>query len=182
MEDYAYVLDYLPDGRPSDRGYKHEPLVLALGEDEFKLFELIPKKNSSIIVGDRVYIGKDLDKREKIRHVKRRIGWEELTHAAQSEVPYVIDNIIDNKEKKFIEFFNIARPITKRLHMLQLLPGVGKKKMEATISEKRKEPFKDFEDLKERVPVLHKPKKLLKERILNELKDPDIKYKIWVAE
>ncbi len=182
MEDHTYVLDYLPDGRPDERKYKHETLVLALGEDEFKLFELIPQDGISILVGDRVYIGKDVDKREHIKHVKRRISWKELTHAAQSEVPYVIEEIIDRDPSKFIRFYNEAHPLTKRYHMLELLPGLGRKKMEAIIEERRKGEFKDFEDLMERVPLLHKPKKLVKERIMEELKNPSIKYKIWVAE
>ena len=183
MEDWAHVLDYLAEGRPNEGGYKHESLALGLGEDEFKLFELIPKKNESIIVGERVFIGKDLDKRDKIKHVKSRIGWDELTHAAQSEIPYVVDEIINGDEDRFLKFFNIARPITKKYHMLELLPGLGKKKMNAILDERKANgEFESFDDLKERVPLLHKPKKLIKERILQELKKPDMKYKVWVAE
>ncbi len=182
MEDYAYVLDYLAEGRPDDRGYKHESLVLALGQDEFKLFELIPKEDVTIEIGERVYIGKDLDERTKIKHVKRRIKWDELTHTAQSEVPYTVEDIIKRKEDRFIEFFNNARPITKKYHMLELLPGMGMKKMEAVLSERRSGNYKDFDDLVERVPMVHKPRKLIKERIMKELQNPDIKYKIWVAE
>lgn len=183
MEDYAYVLDYLAEGRPDDKGYKHESLALAMGEDELKLFELIPKQNSSIMIGERVYIGKELEEREKIKHVKRRIKWDELTHAAQSEVPYIIDDIIDKKEDEFLEFYNKARPITKRYHMLELLPGLGKKKMDAILEDRRRNgEFDSFEDLMERVPLVHKPKKLVKERIMEELKKPNIKYKVWVAE
>lgn len=183
MEDYAYVLDYLAEGRPDDRGYKHESLVLALGRDEFKLFELIPKQGQNLIVGDKVYIGKDMDKREKIKHVKRRIRWDELTHAAQSETPYIIEDIINANEERFLQFYNNARPITKRYHMLELLPGLGKKKMNALLEERKKNgEFENFEELSERVPLIHKPKKLIKERIMEELKKPDIKYKVWVAE
>ncbi len=182
MEDYAYVLDYLAEGRPDDRGYKHESLVLALGRDEFKLFELIPKEDSIIEIGEKVYIGKDLEERKKIKHVKRRIKWDELTHTAQSEVPYTLEDIVNENQDRFIEFFNNARPITKKYHMLELLPGMGMKKMEAVIQERRKGEFKDFDELTKRVPLVHKPKKLIKERILKELQNPDIKYKVWVAE
>lgn len=183
MEDYAYILDYLADGRPEDRGYKHESLALALGEDELKLFELIPREDVSVMIGERVFIGKELEERKKIKHVKRRIRWDELTHAAQSEVPYVLDDIIEKKGDKFIQFYNNARPITKRYHMLELLPGLGKKKMNAILDERRKNgEYKDFDDLIERVPLLHKPKKLVKDRIMEELQQTNIKYKVWVAE
>ncbi|MFW6040946.1 MAG: DUF655 domain-containing protein [Thermoplasmatota archaeon] len=183
MEDWAYVLDYLAEGRPGERGYKHESLALGLGKDEIKLFELIPKKGQSIMIGDKVYIGKELEKREKIKHVKSRIGWDELTHAAQSEVPYIIEEIIEEEGDRFLKFFNIARPITKKYHMLELLPGLGKKKMNAILDERKKNgDFKSFEDLHERVPLLHKPKKLIKERIMEELRNSGLKYKIWVAD
>lgn len=183
MEDYAYVLDYLAEGRPDDKGYKHESLVIAMGQDEFKLFELIPKDNVIIEIGEKVYIGKELEERDKIKHVKRRIRWDELTHTAQGEVPFVIKDIINAKEDRFIQFFNEARPITKRYHMLELLPGLGRKKMDAILDDRRRNgPFKDFEDLVTRVPLVHKPKKLVKERIIKEMENPDIKYKYWVAE
>ncbi len=183
MEDYAYVVDYLPDGRPDSKDYQHESMVLALGKDEFKLFELIPKEDKNFLVGDKVYIGKDSDKREKVKHVKSRISWDDLTHAAQSEAPYIIDDIIDEEEEEFLKFYNNAHPITKKYHMLQLLPGLGKKKMNAILDERKKNgEFESFNDLIDRVSLVHKPKKLIKERIMEELKDDDIKYKVWVAE
>ncbi len=43
MENFAYILDYLPNGRQTDRGFHREPLALAIGEDELKLFEVGPE-------------------------------------------------------------------------------------------------------------------------------------------
>ena len=43
MESYAYILDYLPGGRQTDRGFHREPVALAVGETELKLFELVPR-------------------------------------------------------------------------------------------------------------------------------------------
>ncbi len=183
MEDYAYVLDYLPEGRPSSKDYQHESIILALGKDEFKLFELIPKEGKNFLVGDKVYIGKDMDKREKIKHVKNRISWEKLTNAAKSEVPYIVEDIIDDEEERFLEFYNKAHPITKKYHMLELLPGLGKKKMKTIIDDRKKNgDFDSFDELQERVPMVHKPKKMIKDRIIEELKNKDIKYRVWVAE
>lgn len=181
MEDYAYILDYLPQGRPDEKSFKRTPLAIAVGENEFKLFELIPKPNVSIIIGERVYIGKDLAKREKIEHVKRRIAYNELTHAAQSELPYVLEDIVKKREDFFIKFFNEAHPITTRLHMLELLPGLGKKTMWAILEERKKGPFKDFEDLRNRVKLTHHPVKLIVNRIIYELQHRHEKYKIFVA-
>ncbi len=181
MEDFAYILDYLPQGRADEKSFKRTPLALAVGETEFKLFELIPKINVTLTIGERVYIGKDLDKRVKIEHVKRRITYDELTNAAQSELPYVLEEIVKKNEQRFVEFFNKASPITTRFHMLELLPGLGKKTMWSIIEEREKGPFKSFQDLVERVKLVHRPEKLIVNRILEELKNRDIKYKIFVA-
>ena len=181
MEDYAYVLDYLPQGRPDEKSFRRQPLVLAVGESEFKLFELIPKPNVIIVIGERVYIGKDSSKRDKIEHVKRRITYNELTHAAQSELPYILEDIVKKYEDKFVKFFNEAEAVTPRLHLLELLPGVGKKTLWAIIDERRKAPFKSFEDIKARVKGIHSPEKLIVGRILHEIKHRDEKYKVFVA-
>ena len=141
MEDYAYILDYLPQGR-LQRGFKREAIAMALGEDEFKLFELIPKSDAVLTVGERVYVGKEIENRLKILHVKRRIGYNDLTNAAQSELPYVIREIVKQKEDKFIRFYNEAQSITTRFHMLELLPGLGKKSMWAIIDERKKRKFR----------------------------------------
>ncbi len=181
MEDYAYILDYLPQGRIEEKSFKRTPLAIAVGESEFKLFELIPKYNVSLIIGERVYIGKDKEKRDKIMHVKRRIAYDELTHAAKAELPFVIEDIIRKREPDFIKFFNEAGPITTRLHMLELLPGLGKKTMWAILEERKKGEFQSFEDLKNRVKLPHHPEKLIANRIVYELQHRHEKYKIFVA-
>lgn len=180
MEDFAYILDYLPQGH-LQRGFKREAITLALGEDEFKLFELIPKSDVALTVGERVYVGKEIDNRLKILHVKRRIGYNDLTNAAQSELPYVIQEIVKQKEDKFVRFYNESQPITTRFHMLELLPGLGKKSMWAIIDERRKRKFSSFKDLDERVSSIHHSEKLIAKRIEAELINSKEKYHIFVA-
>lgn len=74
MESYAYILDYLPQGRAEEKGYHKTPIALAIGETEFKLLELIPKNDTVIAIGERVYIGKEPEKRAKILSVCIFIG------------------------------------------------------------------------------------------------------------
>ncbi|HPP44566.1 MAG TPA: DUF655 domain-containing protein, partial [Methanomassiliicoccaceae archaeon] len=178
MEDYALVLDYLPQGLPTDKSFKKEPLVLAIGESEFKLFELVPKSDAIITIGDRVYIGKDPQMRDKIVHVRRRIGYEELTAAAQAELPYILQEIVEEQEERFVKFFNEAQAITTRFHMLELIPGLGKKTMWAIVEERKKGPFQNYEDLAKRVTTVKQPQKLIAKRIEDELSDPNQKYRI----
>src|SRR5256886_10509594 len=142
MEDYARILDFLPQGHPDQSKCHREPLAYALGVDEFKLFELVPKESVTLSVGQRVYIGKDIDMRKEVLHVKRRVGYEELTTAAQKELPFVIQETVKEKEAKFVDFFNRAQAITTRFHMLELLPGLGKKTMWAILEERKKGPHR----------------------------------------
>ena len=181
MEDYARILDYLPQGLPDEKMFRREPAAYALGEDQFKLFELVPKQDAKLAVGDRVYIGKDLNLRQEILHVKKRISFNELTHAAQSELETVVMQIIGNKEARFVQFFNEAQAITSRFHMLELLPGLGKKTMWAIVEERKKGPFKDLADLETRVPLAHQIDKHVAKRIEAELANPDEKYRLFVA-
>ncbi len=161
--------------------FHREPVAFAIGEEQFKLFELVPKVGLSLNVGDRVYIGKDLDLRQEILHVKRRISFNELTNAAQSELSFVIMQIIKAHKPRFVTFFNEAQAITTRFHMLELLPGLGKKTMWAIIEERKKGPFKDLADLASRVPMAHQLDKLVAKRIEDELANPDEKYRLFVA-
>jgi putative nucleotide binding protein len=72
VEDYARILDYLPQGLPDEKMFNREPVAFALGEDQFKIFELVPKQGVTISTGDRVYIGKDLDLRQEIGRASGR--------------------------------------------------------------------------------------------------------------
>ncbi len=181
MEDYAYVLDFLPHGRPDAKRYQSSPIAYGIGDREFKLLELIPKDDAMIQIGDRVYIGKDLELRDRILHVKRRIGFKDLTGAAQSELAFILEQVINDEEPRFIEFINNAHWISTRYHMLEILPGLGKKTLKQILEERKREKFKDFEDLIERVPSVRHPQHLIAKRIEQELSDAHQKYRLFVA-
>jgi putative nucleotide binding protein len=180
-EEWARVLDFLPYGNPEDSRpvYQKKPLVQAVGESYFVLMELTPKENIVSQTHERVYIG-DGD-RDVIDHVKRRITYEELTHGAQVELPFILEKIILENDPKYVKFFNDAYPITNRLHMLELLPGIGKKLMWAIIDERKKGTFTDLKNLTERVKGLHTPEKLIVNRIIDELKDEHVKYRLFTT-
>jgi len=61
MEDYVYVLDYLPKGRGDVPSYKRKPIVYGIGEKQFTFLELIPKSDATFTVGERIYVGKDAE-------------------------------------------------------------------------------------------------------------------------
>jgi len=180
MEEYAHILDYLAQGLPSGNFTKREPLCYAVGEEEFKLFEIVPKANAVINLGDRVYIGKDASMRAHVDHIKRRVGFEELTSAAKAELDFVVLDIVMNEQPKFIRFYNESEAISLRKHMLEELPGLGKKTLISILDERKKGAFKDFADMGTRVPLLKNPEKLIVRRIVMELSDMSLKHYIFV--
>jgi putative nucleotide binding protein len=181
MEDYAFILDYLAQGHPDGRKFHREPIAYALGESEFKLLELVIKPDAVLNIGDRIYIGKELEQRDKILHVKRRVSYSEITNAGQNELPFIIAEIVKLHEARFVRFYNESQPISTRFHMLELLPGLGKKTMWAILEERKKAPFQSFEDLLKRLPSVHHPEKLVARRIELELSDPQQKYHLFAA-
>ncbi|WP_209679860.1 DUF655 domain-containing protein [Methanohalophilus levihalophilus] len=178
-EEYAWVLDYLPYGNPNDSRptYQKKPLVQGVGDNQFVLMELVPKEGVAPEIQSRVYIGEG--DREEIDHVKHRIHYNDLSSGSQLEIPFVLEQSVKHHEERFVKFFNEAHPITTRLHMLELLPGIGKKLMWAIIDERKKGEFKSFADLHERVGAMHTPEKVVVNRILEELKDDNIKYRLF---
>ncbi|MDM7934248.1 MAG: DUF655 domain-containing protein [Methanothrix sp.] len=179
-EEVARVLDYLPYGRaPDSRSYQKQPVVQAVGEDNFVLMEMTPKEGAVPAAGTRVHIGKA--PRDVIDHVNRRIYYSELSNSAKLELPFEIERIVLDNEERFIRFFNEAGPITTRMHALELLPGIGKKLMWAVLNERKKGPFKSFADLEARVKGLHSPERLIAKRVEEELMDDRIKYRVFTT-
>jgi len=179
LEDYVYVLDYLPKGRGDLPPHKRYPTVYGIGENQFTLLELVPKKGTNFNTGERIYVGKDSNKREKIAKIKGRIKYKDMTSTAHGEMLYVLKDIINDQEEKFIKFYNEAPAISTRFHVLELLPGLGKKMMHDILEERRKKPFKTFKEMCERIDFLRAPDKLIAKRIELELTDPDQKYRLF---
>lgn len=180
-EEYAWVLDYLPYGKSVDvtPAFQKKPLVQAIGDKKFTLMELVPKAGVIPNIQSRVYIGPG--DRDEIDHVKQRIGHQDLTTGANLELPFILEACVRHQEDRFVKFFNDAHSITTRLHMLELLPGIGKKLMWSIIDERKKGDFKSFQDIRERIPSLHDPAKVIAHRIEGELKDDFIKYRLFTT-
>lgn len=179
MEDYVYVLDYLPKGRGDLPPHKRNPTVYGIGENQFTLLELVPKKEANFVIGDRIYVGKDPDQRQKIAKIKGRINYEDMTSAAHGEMPYIIIDIVNDHKDRFLKFFNESPAISTRFHVLELLPGLGKKMMHDILDERKKKPFTSFEEMCERIDFLRAPDKLISKRIELELTDPNQKYRLF---
>ena len=67
-----------------------------------------------------------------------------------------------------------------RKHLLEELPGLGKKSMNIILEERKKGGFKDFNDLSDRTG-LKAPEKFIVARICQEIENPDMKRYIFVS-
>ena len=179
-EEYAIVLDFLPNGHPFENksGFK-TPIAQALGRDYFVLLEVVPKKGNFLQPHEEVYIGEG--KRDKIHHIYGKINYERLTQTAKEELNYIIEELVKKNEQKFIEFFNKAGPINTRRHQLELLPGIGRKHMTEILERRKEAEFKNFQDIKDRVKLMPDPEKTIAKRILTELKGED-RYSLFTIQ
>ncbi|MBI1969671.1 DUF655 domain-containing protein, partial [Candidatus Woesearchaeota archaeon] len=128
-EEHAVVLDFLQHGYPFDPRPSHRktPIAQAIGTMHFTLLELVPKPGIFLQPLEEVYIGEG--KRDKIHHIAGKLPIEKLTATAKTELEFIVEEIVKKREKRFVDFFNNAGPLTTRMHQLELLPGVGKKHM-----------------------------------------------------
>lgn len=178
-EEVVIVLDFLQHGYPFDSrpSHKKTAIVQALGRDHLTLLELVPKRDVFLQPYEEVYIGEG--KRDKIDHIVGRIGVEKLTATAKTELEFVLKEVIAKNEKRFVSFFNIARPLTTRMHQLELLPGFGKKHMWDVLEKRDEKLFEGFSDLRARVKLVPDPEKAILKRVLLELQGAE-KHRIFV--
>lgn len=176
-EEYAIVIDYLPYGYALQHG-RRMPIVIAIGIDHFSLLELVPRREAKIDIKEKVYIGEG--RRDKIHYILGRANIKNLTEAAKINLKEVIHEILSQKPEIIVKFFNNAESINKRLHMIELLPGFGKKHMQDIIKAREEGgPFQSIEDLKKRVRNLPDPIKAVEKRIFDECTKHE-KYRLFV--
>lgn len=171
-DEWGIVLDFLPKGHMSQR--KEEPTAQILGEKYFSILEVMVREGATLMLEDRVYIGDQ--KRDHVKYIKRSLTVNDLTATARNELEVVIEKIVQQEEKRFIEFFNTAGPLTTRMHQLEVLPGIGKKHLWSIIETRKEKPFESYVDIKKRLPLLISPQRMIKNRIMNELTSDERHY------
>jgi len=160
------LLDFIEKGRSITIKGKGGLIVQAIGAQNFTLLELLAMYNVKFEPREKLYLGRGT--RDKILSVLGRLTYNDLTPIAIAELPDVCEKIVKEQEERFVRFFNEARPLTPRLHALELLPGIGKTYLSVILKE-RKEPFTSFNDLEKRVG-LKNVSRLISRRIVEELK------------
>ncbi|MFP8891628.1 DUF655 domain-containing protein [Natrialbaceae archaeon A-CW2] len=177
----AVVLDYLAHGLSEGRRrFQQSPAGYALNTADFTLYQVAFDEDARITIGTNVVV-EPPEERDVIEDC-RPVGYDDLSSGAQSELEYVVHDLVEENEERFVDFYNDAQPITLRLHQLNLLPGIGKKLRNTILDERKRKPFESFEELEDRVSGLHDPGDVLANRILEELRDEDLKYRTFVGQ
>ena len=164
-EEYAIILEYLPNGYPLEG--KMMPIAQAIGKNNLILLELVPRRGISLEIGEEVYIGEG--KRDKIYYILGRLKREKITEPAKEQLQEFIKQIVKEKERKFVDFFNKSEAINKRVHQIELLPGMGKKHMKEILDKRKEKEFESFDEMRNRISNLPDPEKAIEKRILQEL-------------
>jgi putative nucleotide binding protein len=165
-EEYAYVLDFTPRGKSITVRGREGVIIQAIGEERLTLLELLGIPNTTVEIGERLYIGRE--GREKVSSVLGRLEYTAISQAAKNELANIIEKVVVANEKRFVNYINNAQPITPRIHALELIPGIGKTYMMTIIKERDKKKFENFSDLQTRVG-LRDPAKLISKRIIEEI-------------
>jgi putative nucleotide binding protein len=174
-DEWGIVLDFLPRGRPGQ--HKQLPIAQVLGERYFSLLEVVIRPGITVYPEERIYIGDG--KRKKVKYIKRSISVSDLTAGGRAELELAVEKIVKAREQTFVNFFNEARPLTTRMHQLEILPGIGKKRLWEVLDQRKAGRFTSYEDLKKRLPLLPNPIKMFTARILEELKGRE-RYNLFV--
>ncbi len=173
-EEFAIVLDFLPHGKSGEATL--EPVAQVIGEQNFTLLEVVMRPDAQIASKKRIYVGKE--ERKEVDHIKGRISFADLTASSQSILREVVQEIVKKREADFINFLNKAGPLNIRSHLLEMLPGIGKKHLDAIVSARQQKPFENFKDFHDRVAHVTSIDEVFTQRIIEELQG-DSKYYLF---
>ncbi len=88
---------------------------------------------------------------------------------------------MNENPNRFLDIINNSGLLTPRLHTLELIPGIGKKMLQKFLQERERSPFTSYEDIKNRTGHPN-PSEAICKRIVQELRDREEKYRIFVRE
>ncbi|MHA2176228.1 MAG: DUF655 domain-containing protein [Candidatus Hodarchaeales archaeon] len=171
-----FVLDFYPQGKSLSRHNwdAYDPLAVVISSDSFDFFDVSLSKGKTVQIGQLV----DLSKSKGIVKKIIKIGYNELSDSVIDILPNIIREIVVSHESRFIRFLNESRPLTTQMHQLQLLPGIGNKRLWQILEARKKKPFANFEDFMERTGISD-PHSLFINRIIQEIEGSE-KYTLFL--
>ncbi len=143
-----------------------------VGEEHFKLLR-VQLANDVVINGlDRVSLETGL--RRKVVRILTTIKYDELLDESMEMLENAVKKIVLMREPEWVEFLNKAGLLTHKVHTLELLPGISRKKVALILEERDSRPFTSFKDFKERVGV--DPLESISKKIVEEMRGEAKKY------
>lgn len=172
----AFVIDFYPQGKSLSRKNwdAYDPVAVVISLDNLDFFDVSFSKKESVQVGQLIDFSKSRGMVKKII----KISYNELSDSAIDFLPNIIKEIVITTEKRFIRFLNNSRPLTTQMHQLQLLPGIGNKRLWQILEARKKKPFASFEDFMERTGISD-PSSLFINRIIQEIEGSE-KYSLFL--
>lgn len=169
------VLDFYPQGKTFSRkrSEDYNPLAVIVTTKFFQFFDIIFTRGASCMVKERLLIS---PRNKKILDVQQ-IQYNQLSSSALDILPSILNEAISASESRYITFLNQAHPLTTQMHQLQLLPGIGHKRLWVILEKRKKAPFKSFEDFSEKTGISD-PISMFSNRILIEL-ETSPKYRLF---
>ena len=164
----SYVIDYYPQGKSLShkRFEDYNPLVVVVTVEKFQFYDVI------LTMGSNYSVGEDLVLSPRNKNIFRLspIRYNQLSSSALSNLPTIIKKIVEISESRYINFLNKAHPLTSQMHQLQLLPGIGQKRLWMILEARKSNPFSSFTDFSARTNISD-PMSIFTNRILLELEN-----------
>ena len=169
------VLDFYPQGKAlsQNRAEDYNPLAVVITSQSFQFFDVIVSPGMKFAVSERLML---TTKNKKILRFER-IQFNQLSESALDILPEIILGVVFRSEPRFMSFLNKAHPLTTQMHQLQLLPGIGQKRMWTILEARKNAHFSSFTDFIQRTGISD-PASILFERIFSELEGTP-KYRLF---
>lgn len=169
------VLDFYPQGKSlsQNRAEDYNPLAVVVTSQIFQFFDVIVSPGMKFAVSERLML---TTKNKKILR-SEQIQFNHLSTSALDILPEVILDIVFRSAPRFMSFLNEAHPLTTQMHQLQLLPGIGQKRLWTILGARKNAFFSSFADFTERTGISD-PASILAGRIFTELEGTP-KYRLF---
>tara|TARA_B100002052_G_scaffold88508_2_gene81418 strand:+ start:1535 stop:2131 length:597 start_codon:yes stop_codon:yes gene_type:complete len=145
--------------------------IVVVTEPAMHVIRLRPKPGAEVqMVGNRIYMGIDHSQREVVQDVLGFARIRDLSNTASTELPIVIQQMIEDAPEVFIQqFFNRAGNLSLKMHAFELLSGVGNKKAMEMVASRGRVGWENFAQLNEDCNI--NAAELLAKRFVSEIED-----------
>ncbi|MCH1616289.1 MAG: DUF655 domain-containing protein [Candidatus Poseidonia sp.] len=101
-------------------------IATAMAEKSLAFCRLKLKGSDLMAINERIYIGKDASKRNRVAAIIGMAHLDKMSNMARQDLPTLVQRFIEEHAQYFVdEFYNKAGPMSLKQHAFELLPDVG---------------------------------------------------------